>query len=83
MVQYSFSKKRVLKFLEKIGKNSQKKVSQTKENVVECKEWGGWYLDRVEVGAHDDLVQGSGQFGRQLGLLLQTLGLGVVIQSGT
>lgn len=41
------------------------------------------YLDRVQVGAHDDLVEGSGQFGRQLGFLLQTLGLGVVIQSGT
>lgn len=41
------------------------------------------YLDWVQVGAHDDLVEGSGQFGRQLGFFLQTLGLGVVIQSGT
>lgn len=38
------------------------------------------YLDWVEVGAHDDLVQRSSQLGRQLGLLLQALGLGVVIQ---
>lgn len=41
------------------------------------------YLDWVEVGAHDDLVQRSGQLGRQLGLLLQTLGLSVVIQPGS
>lgn len=41
------------------------------------------YLDWVQVGAHDDLVKGSGQFGRQLGFLLQTLGFGVVVQSGT
>lgn len=41
------------------------------------------YLDRVQVGAHDDFVERSGQFGWQLGLLLQTLGLGVVIQSGS
>lgn len=41
------------------------------------------YLDRVQVGAHDDFVERSGQFGQQLGLLLQTLGLGVVIQSGS
>lgn len=41
------------------------------------------YLDWVQVGAHDDFVERSSQFGRQLGLLLQTLGLGVVIQSGS
>lgn len=41
------------------------------------------YLDRVQVGAHDDFVERSGQFWQQLGLLLQTLGLGVVIQSGS
>lgn len=41
------------------------------------------YLDRVQVGAHDDFMKRSGQFERQLGLLLQTLGLGVVIQSGS
>lgn len=41
------------------------------------------YLDWVEVGAHDDLVQRSGQLGWQLGLLLQTLCLGVVVQPGS
>lgn len=41
------------------------------------------YLDRIQVGAHDDLVEGPCQFGWQLGLFLQTLSLGVVIQSGT
>ncbi|PWA33145.1 hypothetical protein CCH79_00018712 [Gambusia affinis] len=33
------------------------------------------YFDRVQVGAHDDLMEGSGQFGRQLRFLLQTLRL--------
>ena len=37
------------------------------------------YLDRVEVGAHDDLVEGPSQFGRQLGLFLQPLGLGIIV----
>lgn len=40
------------------------------------------YLNGVQVGAHDDLMKRSGQFGRQLGFLLQTLRLGVVVQSG-
>lgn len=41
------------------------------------------YLNWVQVGAHDDLVQRTGQFGRQLRLLLQTLESGVVVEPGT
>lgn len=40
------------------------------------------YLNRVEVGTHNDLVKRSGQLRGQLGFLLQTLGFGVVVQSG-
>lgn len=41
-----------------------------------------FHLDRVEVGAHDDLVEGPCQFGGQLGLLLQPLAYGVILQLG-
>lgn len=38
------------------------------------------HLDRVEVGGHDDLVQGSCQPRGQLGFPLQPLWSGVVLQ---
>lgn len=38
------------------------------------------HLDWVEVGGHNDLVQGSCQPGGQLGLPLQPLWSGVVLQ---